>query len=195
MNYSILRKLKEKPYFSVEDLRDLLKVKPESARVLCSRYNKNGVFVRLKRNFYTLSENWENFDAPDFFKIANSLQVPSYISFMTALSVYELTTQVQRSFFESASIKRSISLNVKGAAFTYYKLKKNFYFDFIKKDGIFIASKEKALIDSCYLYSFGRYKFDFDSIDFNKFDKEKLKKILKFFPNKTGDIAKKLCKI
>lgn len=195
MNYSALRKLKEKPYFSVEDLRDLLKIKPESARVLCSRYNKNGVFVRLKRNFYTLSENWENFDTPDLFKIANSLQVPSYISFMTALSVYELTTQVQRSFFESASIRRSIRINVKGAAFTYYKLKKQFYFDFTKRDDVFIASKEKALIDSIYLYSFGRYKFDFESIAFDKFDNERLKRILKGFPDKTRDIAKKLCKI
>ncbi len=195
MNYAKLWKLKEKFYFSVEDLQDLFKIKRESVRVLCTRYTKNGFFVRLKRNLYVLNENWENFDREDLLRMANFLQIPSYISFMTALSVYEVTTQVQRDFLESASLKRSIKADIKGVIFKYYKLKKQYYFGFVKKDNIFIATKEKAFVDAVYLYSFGKYKFDLESLDLDKLDEVKLKEILKAFPQKTKTIVKKLCRI
>lgn len=195
MNYPELRALKTKGYFGVEDLRDLLKITQESARVVCSRYTKTGVFVRLKNNLYVLQEKWEGFGRADFFKTANVLQVPSYISFMTALSFHEVTTQVQQTYFESVSLKRSMKANIDGSAFMYYKLKKEYYFDFFRKDGFFIATREKALTDSLYLHSFGKYSFDAHSIDFRSFDTKKLKDILKKFPLKTRAVADKLCKI
>ncbi len=195
MNYLKLRELNNKVYFGIEDLADLLKIKPESAKVLCSRYAKNGFFVRVKRNFYVLSEAWEKFGTEDFLKVANLLQTPSYISLLTALSAYELTTQVQQNYIESVCLKRSIKINISGASFNYYKLKKEHYFDFIKKDGIFIATKEKAFVDSVYLYSFGKYRLDFDSLSLEKLSRSRLKDIIKHYPDKTQRLIKKLCKI
>jgi predicted transcriptional regulator of viral defense system len=195
MRYPLLRKLRERSYFTVEDLQDLLRIKPESARVLCTRYNRNGFFIRLKKNFYVLTERWENFSKEDFLKISNFLQVPSYISFLTALSLYEVTTQVQRNYFESVSLKRSVRFNIKGVTFNFYKLKKKYYFDFIKKDDIFIATREKAFIDSVYLYSFGKYKIDFSSLDLDKLDKNRIKKILRLYPQKTKSVVEKICGI
>jgi len=195
MNYAILRRLAEKLYFTVKDLEDILGIKPESARVLCSRYVKAGVFVRLKNNFYVLQQNWDKLSKEDFFRIANLLQVPSYISFMTALSAYEVTTQVQRGFFESAAIKRSVRFNVLDTTFNYYKLKKEYYFDFLKSGQYFIASKEKAFLDSVYLYSFGKYKLDLASLDLTKLSTVKIKKNLKIYPIQTKLIMEKLCKI
>jgi len=195
MRYPELRKLMDRVYFSVEDLPEILKIKPESARVLCSRYTKMGYFVRLKRNFYTLEERWANFTYDTFLKSSNLLQVPSYISFMTALSFYEVTTQVQRGCFESASIKRSVLFNRKGITFHFYKLQKKYYSDFIKKDDLFIAIPEKALIDSAYLCSLGRYKIDFNALDFDKLDKKKIRKILERYPLKTKKLVKEQCRI
>lgn len=195
MRYAELRKLRDRLYFTLEDLQDLLGIKPESARVLCTRCNKKGIFIRLKRNFYVLNEKWDSFSQEDYLKISNLLQVPSYISFMTALSFYEITTQVQRDYFESVSVKRSVRFNINGITFNFYKLKKQYYFDFIKKGDIFIATKEKAFIDAVYLYSFGKYRLDFSSLDLDKLDKGKIKKILKVYPRKTRNIAKKLCGI
>jgi predicted transcriptional regulator of viral defense system len=195
MKYSGLRKLRKRFYFTVEDLQDLLEIKPESARVLCTRYTKDGLFIRLKRNFYILDESWESFAKADFLKIANLLQVPSYISFMTALSWYEITTQVQRDFFESASLKRSIRFDIRGTAFNFCKLQKKYYFDFVKEDDIFIATKEKAFVDSVYLFSFGKYRIDFNSLDLDKLDKSRLSEILMSYPQKTINIANRLCGI
>ncbi len=193
--YSKLRKLRDGLIFTVEDVEDLLGIRHESARVLCTRYVKNGLFIRLKRNLYILPERWEDLSRENFLRISNLLQVPSYISFITALSLYEVTTQVQRDFFESAASKRSVSFKIEGVRFNYYKIKRKYYFDFVKEGDIFVATKEKAFLDSAYLYSFGKYKIDFSSLDLDKLDKNRIKKLLKLYPEKTGGIVRKICRI
>lgn len=194
MKYAKILRLKGKIFFTTIDVAEVFRIKPESAWVLCSRYVKEGVFVRLKKNTYTLEQNWKSWAKEDLLKISNFLQVPSYISFMTALSFYGVTTQVQRDFFESTSLKRSRKFEIEGVTFNFYKLKKEYYFDFNKLDGVFIASKEKAFVDSVYLYSFGKYKIDFSSIDFRKLDKVKIRKIMQIYPLKTKAIMEKLCR-
>ncbi|MBM4307386.1 MAG: hypothetical protein FJ123_11710, partial [Deltaproteobacteria bacterium] len=52
MRYADLRTFRGRLYFTVEELQDLLGISRESARVLCSRYVKKGLFIRLKKNFY-----------------------------------------------------------------------------------------------------------------------------------------------
>ena len=195
MKYAKILKLKARVFFTASDVAQAFNIKPESAWVLCSRYVKEGAFIRLKRNTYTLEQNWKSWVNEDFFKVSNFLQVPSYISFMTALSFYEITTQAQRGFFESASLKRTRKFEIEGTTFNFYKLKKQYYFDFNRQESVFIASKEKAFVDSVYLYSFGKYKIDFSSIDFNKLDKARIRKILQIYPLKTKAIMENLCKI
>ena len=195
MNYPKLNKLKEKLYFTSANVKEIFDITLPSAQVLCSRYVKKGVFIRLKKNFYILDNVWENLSKEALFKLSNFLQVPSYISFMSALSFYELTTQVQRDFYESASLKRSASFECDGNKFNFYKLKQDYYFGFEKKDGIFIAQKEKALVDAVYLYSFGKYKIDFSSLDLEAFDKKRVLGISKVFPEKTRNLLEKLCRI
>lgn len=190
-----LQELSRKIYFTVEDVAQSFGLKPTSARVFCSRYVRQGLFVRLKNNFYTTAWKWENLSRPDLFKIANVLQVPSYISLMTALAYYEVTTQVQNNYFESVCLKRSVTYNVKETVFNYIKLQSRFYGDFVKLDSIFVATREKAFLDAVYLYSFGKYKFDFDSLDLKKLDLKKLSSRLKKYPQKTKDIVKRLCGI
>ena len=195
MNYKTLQKLKGRFSFCNKDLQNLLKLTPESARVIASRHTKDGFFIRLKRNSYVLNENWGHFSFEDFLKAANLILVPSYISFMTALSFYKLIPQGQQDFFESVSLSRSLKTTVNQVTFKYSKLCKKCYFGFIKKGDIFIASPEKALVDSVYLYSYGKYKVDFSSINVDTLDKNRLKGILKVFPENTRKITEKLCGI
>jgi predicted transcriptional regulator of viral defense system len=82
--------------------------------------------------------------------LANFIVSPSYISFATALSYYGLTTQVQQNFFESVSLYRTKITEIDGNIFKYSKIKEEFYFGFVKKDNFFIATPEKALVDSLY---------------------------------------------
>jgi predicted transcriptional regulator of viral defense system len=195
MKYPELRKLREVDYFTTDDVAKLLNIKTSSATVLCWRYTKKGLFIRLKKNFYVLKERWQKNSNPDLYRISNILQVPSYISMMTALSFYEVTTQVQRNFFEATGIRKTVEYDIEGISFKFYKIKRTLYFDFLKKDDFFIATKEKAFLDAIYLYSFGKYTLDFDSIDLKKIDFERLTTLLHRFPEKTKKIVKRICKI
>jgi len=195
MDYMRLRTLNKWLYFKTEDLANVLGVKKSSSKVICNRYVKKGIILRLKKDFYILREKWDNLRIEEFFRLANFLQVPSYISFMTALSFYEITTQVQRNFFESASLKRSRTFKIEDTLFNFYKLKNEYYFGFDKVNNVFIATKEKAFVDSIYLYSFGKYKIDLASLDLAKLNKNRIKKILNIYPQKTREAIKKLCKI
>jgi predicted transcriptional regulator of viral defense system len=195
MRYLEIRLLESRPYFTSQDVANLLGIKPSSAIVLCARYVKKGLFIRLKKDFYVIKDRWQRNSPSEFFQIANILQVPSYISLMTALSFYELTTQVQREFFESVCVKRTSKHEVDGVLFNFYKLKRGLYFDFIKQGDFFIATKEKALLDAIYLYSFGKYNFDASSIDVSKIDLKKIKKLLINYPERTKGAVERICKI
>ncbi|MBN1445745.1 MAG: hypothetical protein JW957_06535 [Candidatus Omnitrophica bacterium] len=193
MNYITLKNgLKNKKYFRVGEISGILGIKPSSARVLCSRLKQQGLVVRLKRDFYILRETWDNLKYEDSLKLANILQVPSYVSCMSALAFYDVSTQVQRSFFESVSLKRTRKFNADSAVFNYYKIKKALYFGFEKKDGVFIASKEKAFLDAVYLYSFGKYRFDVSSIALEKLEKKKMMDMLDKYPLKTKKTFEKI---
>lgn len=190
-----LQELSLKNYFTIDDVAQNFDIRPASARVLCSRYVRQGLFVRLKNNFYTTAWKWESLTRDDLYAIANVLQVPSYISLMSALAYYDVTSQVQNNYLESVCLRRSIVYKVRQAVFNYVKLQSQYYVDFIKVDGIFIATREKAFLDAAYLYSFGKYKFDVASLDFRKLNIKKLKNQLKNYPQKTKDTVKRLCGI
>jgi len=189
------RTLRERLFFTTEDLSTLWGIDRRSAQVQCSRYVKRGLFIRLKKDFYVLEQNWINYSRNDFLRIANFLQVPSYISLMTALSIYGVTTQVQRDYFESISLRRTISYSVDGKVFDFHKVKRRYYFGFQRQNGIFIASKEKAFVDAVYLWSFGRYPLDIASLDTERLDKKEIMRISEAFPKRSKEAIKRICGI
>lgn len=190
MRYAELRKIR-RLFFGHEEIARQLRVSLNSAKVTAYRYVKQGLLVRVKRNLYVLSERWLTFGKNEVFAIANLIQVPSYISLMTALDYYQITTQIQQNFIESISITRTIQTEVKPFLFTYTKIQKKLYFGFARKEGIFIAEPEKAYLDAVYLMSCGRYNLDLASIDYEKMDRKKIERLSRRFPTKTRSLLVK----
>ncbi|MDY6843834.1 MAG: type IV toxin-antitoxin system AbiEi family antitoxin domain-containing protein [Thermodesulfobacteriota bacterium] len=180
-------------YFSYQDVAASFGISSESARVSCFRYVRSGDLVRLKRNYYMLIDRWEKRTEEETYTLANMLQVPSYISLTTALIYYGYTTQIQQGFLESVAVKRTREFIVQEMTFSYTKLKKDFYSDFVKKDGFFIARPEKALIDAVYLEDMGRYRLDTGSIDFSKFGRKSLIKLVSKYNNRIRQRVEELC--
>jgi len=181
MNYTKI-KLLNKFYFSYRDISRAFGISPGSSRVAASRLVKSGDITRVKRDFYVLSQRWNSSSLEERFILANLLQVPSYISLMTALSYYEVTTQLQRDFIESVGYYRTKLVEVKECSFNYSKIKRKLYFGFAKIKGVFIASPEKAFLDAVYLKSLKKYNFDFTSIDFGKLDMKQVKRMSGRYP-------------
>jgi predicted transcriptional regulator of viral defense system len=184
MTYERIFKNIKKPFFTLDDVAFALDLKPESAAVLCNRYVKKELLTRLKRGLYVRTETLGTLGQVEFFQIANLLQVPSYISLTTALSYYGMTTQVQRNFFESISIKRTKTFNRGGLTFRYVKINPRLYGGFKKDKGVFIALPEKAILDSFYLASMGRYPLDVSSLDLTKLDEQSLAELSSIYPPK-----------
>ena len=183
MSYERLLKI-HKPLFTQYDVAHALGIKLASAAVWCSRYVNKGLLTRVKRGFYIKTETLAQMGQTDLFQIANILQVPSYISLMTALSYYGITTQLQRDFFESISLKRSRTFEAGDITFRYMRISPDLYKGFDKREGSFIALPEKAILDCFYFASMGRYTLDFSSLDLSKVDKQVLSRLSTMYPVK-----------
>jgi len=181
MRYIDLLKIK-KTVFTPQDVSKALGITAASALVTCSRYFKKGLLIRLKKNYYSVRDKWEALSEEELFRAANILQVRSYISLTTALAYYNITTQVQRDFYESICLKRTKEVVQGGKTFTFTKISKKLYNGFLRKEGFFLATPEKALADAVYLAAIGRYSIDMEAIDMTKLDKKKLAKITAQFP-------------
>ena len=180
-----------KLYFGYEDIAKAFGISAGSAKVTASRYAKQGILVRVKRNMYVLRDVWEATGREKKFVLVNLGQVPSYISLMSALDYYEITTQVQRDFFESVAIKRTKEIYIDGSIFRYVKVNSALYFGFKKEKDFFIATPEKALVDAFYLMSYGRYALDISALSAEKLDRKEIRRISKDFPLKTRRMLKK----
>jgi len=56
VKYLELRSLESRLYFTSQDVADILGIKPSSANVICARYVKKGLLIRLKKDFYVMKE-------------------------------------------------------------------------------------------------------------------------------------------
>jgi predicted transcriptional regulator of viral defense system len=184
----------EKIILSIEDISKLFSISRESAKVTANRYVQGKQLIRLKRNFYITPGKFEKLKEEDYFRVANMLQVPSYVSLTSALSYYNISTQQVRSLVESIALKRTKNVIAGNVEFKFLLIKKNLYTDFILEKQFFIAIPEKALADAVYLTSLGKYNCDFDAIDFGKLNKQKVNQIIELTNNKTKSFWKNLCK-
>ncbi|HSV43551.1 MAG TPA: hypothetical protein VLJ10_03265 [Candidatus Bathyarchaeia archaeon] len=185
----------EKLFFTVDDIQKARGLDRASARVYCARKAACGDFIRLKKDFYVRKAEFSRYSLKQLFVIANFLQVPSYISLTTALQYYGLTTQVQQDFIESVSLKRTIQYEEGGVVFYFKKIAAGLYSGFRREGNFFIATPEKALLDSIYLSGMGRYALDETALELSKFDLKKVKAASKAYPGPVGRKVKSLWKI
>ncbi len=180
-----LHLFQDKLYFTAADVSDALGIKMASAYVLCHRYTAKGLFIRLKKDFYVLEANWKRYGERDFFRLANHLQTPSYVSLGSALSFHGVTTQVQKNWIESVALRRTIQFQASGTAFHYFKINRSLYSGFEKQADMFLAKKEKAFSDACHLSAYGNYALDWSACDFSRLDRDVLSGMMKPFPERT----------
>ena len=181
----------DKLYFGYEEIARAFDISLSSAKVTASRYVRQGLLLRMKRNVYVRRDVWNATGVTEKFVLTNLGQVPSYISLTSALQYYEVTTQVLRNFFESVAIKRTKQISLNGSILRYSKIAEELYFGFRKENGYFIATPEKALLDAFYLMSYGRYSLDIPALDSAKLDRGEIKRLSKRFPLRTRRMLKK----
>ncbi|MBI5061654.1 MAG: hypothetical protein HZB67_05060 [Candidatus Aenigmarchaeota archaeon] len=136
----LIEKLKGLPLFTINDLSRIIGKKDSYVKVVAYRLRKKGLIKHIEKGKYTV------YDDPVEF--ASYITTPSYISFWTALRIYNLTEQLPLGAMVAVpKPKKEIKFNKETITFTktsqFWGYKKMRYRDF----DIFIAEKEKAVID------------------------------------------------
>ncbi len=166
--------------FSVSEFSQIFKIDPSSARSFLVRNSKKegSHILKLKRGIYFFSLN-----PVSELEIANKLYQPSYVSFETALSYYNIIPETVYAI-TSATTKRSKEITAQEKAFRYYKIKKSLYFGYrpqkFNNKIIIMAEAEKALLDYVYLLSLKKGVFN-SRIDLSRVNNQKLGNYVRHF--------------
>lgn len=162
-------------FFNSFDVKKIFDIKDDnSLNHLLVRLNKAKIIKRLVKNKYQFLYAEK---MPSDFSIANFLEPFSYISLESALSFYGLIDQFPYRI-TSISLKKSRQIKIENKIFSYSKIKKDYFKDFIKIDDFLIAKKEKAVFDYIYfVYKGLRSKTVLDDMK-NIFSDKKIKNYL-----------------
>jgi len=167
-----------KDYFTFSDLLKLWDGSSNSLKVLLSRAVKNGELKKLKTNIYIPSNRNVSIE-----KIANKIYYPSYLSFESALSSYGILSQIPYVLTFATPLKTK-KITLDDVRIEYRQIKKDLFFGFVLKDGLYVALPEKALLDSFYLASLGKLELNFKRLDYGKINKKRFNLWLKKYPEK-----------
>ena len=166
-----------KLYFNIQDLGKISGYSTDSLYVILNRLVKMNELIRLCPGIYILPEKIADIEI-----IANLIYYPSYLSFDSALTKYGLISQIPYTF-SFATIRKTKSITLLDYSIEYRRINKSYFSGYIKlKNGLFIASPEKALVDMIYISSFGKTYFDFGNIILTKIDVKKLNRLLSRYP-------------
>ncbi len=145
MKEVIRKALQDYPVFTVRDLASLLNKRRGYAYLQAYRWKKKKLIYEIEKGKYTLEE--------DPFLISSWVVWPSYISGWAALHYYHLTEQMPFAIQVITTRKRNKRILSYGKAkLEFTTVKPPFFIGFQRvihqQREIFIAEKEKALIDA-----------------------------------------------
>lgn len=190
MANNLLKKLCDfnKDYFSISDLEKISGLKKDSLLVSLSRMEKQKNIERIGQGLYKLPDS-----LVDVRKIASEVYPPAYISFESALSQYGILSQAPYDLF-LATTNRSKKTEIVGQEIFYRKIKKELLFGFDLIEGVYIAKKEKALLDTLYFVDKGIITLDLSSLDLKLINKKILLKYAQKYPAGIRERVKEIIK-
>jgi len=145
-----------RPYLTDSEVFFLLQGTANSRYSKIKRLLAQGKLRQVRRGLYCLTEEGGCFLKPHPFELAQFIYAPSYISFESAFSFYNLIPEAVYTI-TSASLKRSKEFNTDLGLFSFMHLPaENFYSEVtLYKDEqytFFIAKPWKAICDYIYFY-------------------------------------------
>jgi len=136
----------QKTIFTVEDVSRLINKPAKYTWVYLHRLKSQGYITAIEKNKYTLSQ--------DPLEVGSNLVFPAYISFLSAYYFYGLTTQIPI-IVQVVTLKSRKPLSFQDMKIKFIKFQKKKIFSYSKQKFrekyLFIATKEKAIVDSLYL--------------------------------------------
>lgn len=176
---------------------DIKKIESDFDTRRLNEWQNKGYIKKIRRGFYIFADL--ELTEELLYIIANRTYQPSYVSFETALSYYNLIPEGVYSI-TSATSKKTFDFSTPISKFIYRKIKPELMFGYkivsYKNHNFKIAEIEKVLLDYLYINPHLKIKADFEGLRFNvdmfkeKASQDKIQKYLKVFNNKS--LAKRI---
>lgn len=165
-----------KNFFSMKDLKKLF---PEEGylRISVKRMLDAGVIFQIAHGFYALKQ-----EKLDVEKLATQLYYPSYISFESALSKYDVINQSMYGL-SLATTRHSKKIALAGVDCEYSQLKPALFFGFDLVNDTYLAQAEKAFLDLIYLMCLGKRKGNTSEWELDVLNQKKLVEYAAFYPD------------
>lgn len=141
----LINELEKYPVFTLKTVGEIIGKDRDYAKLVVYRLKKDKLIFEIEKNKYTLQK--------DPLVVASNIIWPSYISCWSALRYYNLTEQLPQIIsVMTTRVRRKREIRFNNTRILFTKIKPKYFFGYRKERqgdfNIFIAEKEKALIDS-----------------------------------------------
>ena len=127
----------------------LLRVSVGAANKTLARLARGGLVTPIRHGLWALTENVDPLSLPSYL----TAPLPSYVSLLTALYLHGVISQIP-SVTYVASLARTQVIRTRVGIFSIHQLAPEFFGGFDQpRDGVHLATPEKALLDVFYLSS------------------------------------------
>jgi len=174
----LLKKLQKinKPFFTIADLEKITSLPRNSLYVALRRWEAGGVIERVTQGIYIPMGGNVSLE-----NIAAQLYIPNYLSFESALARYGILNLIPYTL-TFATTRKTKNYTLQNKEIEFRQISPKLFFGFVMKNGIYIASPEKALLDEVYFVVRGKATFDLDELDIKKLSRKILKDYSQRFP-------------
>lgn len=133
---------------SVFTINDVAKIMQKPKSYVSKVLSKSSRIQRIERGKYFLSKD----RVPDLFEIASQVLMPSYVSLFAAFQFHSITEQII-SKYSVISLERHRQISVLGNLIEFRNLRKDRFFGYRRYGNAFVATVEKAIVDSIFFRS------------------------------------------
>jgi len=165
-----------KSFYTIADLEKVTYLQRNSLYVALKRWVAGGFIERVAQGIYLPMGSLISMET-----LAAQLYLPNYLSFESALAGYGILNLVPYTI-TFATPKKTKKYLLRKQEVEFRQITRDLFFGFEMKNGICIASPEKAFLDEVYFLSRGKVTLDLDEIDIKKLSIKRLKDYAKQFP-------------
>ena len=175
-----------KPFYTISDLEKITLLPRNSLYVGLKRMVANGIMERVAQGIYVPMGSIISVE-----NTAAQLYLPSYLSFESVLSKYGILNLIPYTItFATTRKTRKYTLQKREVEFRQIAVE--LFFGFEMKNGIYIASPEKAFLDEIYFVIRRKAILDFDELEIKKLSTTTLKAYAKRFPTYVQNRLKRI---
>lgn len=165
-----------KPFYTISDLEKITALPRNSLYVALQRWVAGDILERIAQGIYLPTGGVISIE-----NVAAQLYIPNYLSFESALSRYGVLNLVPYTI-TFATTRKTRRYTIQEKEIEFRKISSELFFGFEMKNGIYIASPEKAFLDQIYFVARGKAALDLDELNLNRLSTKTLRDYAKRFP-------------